>query len=68
MTPFEELRAIILNDSVLMAELTSASDQPDLFAKVIALSQQYGLWITITELEEIVRANRRSWLERGTFQ
>ena len=68
MMPFAELRAIILNDAALMAELTSAPNQPDLFAKVIALSQQHGLRITIPELEEIVRANRRSWLERGIFQ
>lgn len=57
-----------MEDPALMRELTSAASQSDLFAQVISLGLQHGLHITISELEEIVRANRRSWLERWLFQ
>jgi hypothetical protein len=57
-----------MEDPALMGELTSASSQNDLFAQVISMGRQHGLHITISELEEIVRANRRSWLERWLFQ
>jgi hypothetical protein len=57
-----------MEDPALMRELTSAPNQTDLFVKVMALGQQRGLQITIPELEEIVRANRRSWLERWLLQ
>lgn len=53
-----------MEDPALMRELTAAPTQADLFARVIALGRQRGLHLTIAELEEIVRANRRSWLER----
>ncbi len=57
-----------MEDPSLMREFTSASNQADLFSQVISLGRQHGLHITIAELEEIVRANRRSWLERWLFQ
>ena len=57
-----------MEDPVLMREFTSAPNQADLFAQVVALARQRGLSITTSELEEIVRANRRSWLERWLFQ
>jgi hypothetical protein len=53
-----------MEDPALMREFTSAQNHADLFAQVISLSRRHGLEITISELEEIVRANRRSWLER----
>jgi hypothetical protein len=62
--PFDQLRRIVMEDPALMRELTAAPTQADLFARVIALGRQRGLHLTIAELEEIVRANRRSWLER----
>ena len=68
MTPFAELRAIILHDPALMERFTAAPNEADLFAQVISLGRQRGLHITVSELEEIVRANRRSWLERWVFQ
>ena len=57
-----------MEDPALMRELTSAPNLADLFKQVIALGEQRGLRITISELEEIVRANRRFWLERWLFQ
>jgi len=66
-TPFDQLRRIVMEDPALMAELTPAPNQAELFAQVISLGRQRGLQLTIPELEEIVRANRRSWLERGIF-
>ena len=68
MTPFAELRAIILNDPALMEQFTAAPNEADLFAQVISLGRQRGLHVTISELEGAIRANRRSWLERWTFQ
>jgi hypothetical protein len=68
MTPFEELRAIILHDPVLIAELASIPTQEDLFARVLLLGSARGLAVSRAELENAVRANRRSWLERGTLQ
>ena len=68
MTPFEELRAIILNNPALLEELAAIPAQEDLFARVIFLGSRCGLAVSRAELEEIVRANRRSWLERWLFQ
>lgn len=67
MTPFEDLRAIVLNDPALIRELAAIPTQENLFARVIFLASQRGLDVARAELEEVVRANRRSWLERGIF-
>lgn len=68
MTPFEELRTIVLNDPALLQELAAIPAQEDLFAHVIFLGSRRELAVSRAELEEIVRANRRSWLERWLFQ
>ena len=65
---FDQFRQIVMEDPSLMAQLTAAPTNSDLFAQVISSGRQHGLLITIAELEEIVRANRRSWLERWLFQ
>jgi hypothetical protein len=57
-----------MEDPSLTAALTSAQDQSELFELVVSLGREHALPVTIPELEEIVRANRRSWLERWLFQ
>jgi len=57
-----------MQNPALMGQFTSAPNQAELFAHVISLGRQRGFQIDIPELEEIVRANRRSWLERWLFQ
>lgn len=56
-----------MEDPALMGRLTAVKNQADLFAEVISLGRRHGLEITIPELEEVVRANRRSWIERWAF-
>jgi hypothetical protein len=61
---FDEIRRIVMEDSSLMASLTSAETEAELFDLVSALGHSRGLELTTAELREIVRANRRAWLER----
>jgi hypothetical protein len=57
-----------MEDPALMAALASAQSQSELFELVVSLGREHALPVTIPKLEEIVRANRRSWLERWLFQ
>jgi len=57
-----------MEDSGLMRALTSAESDAELFALVIALGRKRGLEIPVAQLEEIVRVNRRAWLERWLAQ
>jgi hypothetical protein len=61
---FDEIRWIVMEDSGLMAAMTSAATEAELFALVIALGRQRGMELTCAELDEIARANRRTWFER----
>jgi hypothetical protein len=61
---FDEIRRIVIADPGLMSALTPAATERGLFAAVIALGRERGIAIAEAELAEIVRANRRAWLER----
>jgi hypothetical protein len=61
---FEEIRRIVMEEPRLMAALSAAATDSELFALVVALSNERGLEVTAVELEETVHANRRAWLER----
>jgi hypothetical protein len=61
---FDEIRRIVMDDSGSMSTLTSVESEAELFARVIALGRERGIELTSDELAEIVRANRRAWLER----
>jgi hypothetical protein len=65
---FDEIRRIVIEDSGLTRALTSAETEAELFALVIALGRERGIELTVTQLEEIVRANRRAWFERWLGQ
>jgi hypothetical protein len=56
-----------MEDSGLMATLTAAATEAQLFSLVIALGRERGFELTVAELEETARANRRAWLERWLF-
>ena len=58
----------MIEDPDLMRELTSAQNESQLFERVVSLGREHALPVTVAELEEIVRANRRSWLERWLLQ
>jgi hypothetical protein len=61
---FEEIRRIVMEEPQLMAAFSTPATDAELFARVIALGRERGLEVTAVELEDIVRANRRAWLER----
>jgi hypothetical protein len=63
-TDFDEIRRIVMDDSRLTETFTSTGSQEELFGLVIALGRERGLDVTTAQLEETVRLNRRSWLER----
>ncbi|HEY3839243.1 MAG TPA: hypothetical protein VGL72_21870 [Bryobacteraceae bacterium] len=68
LAPFDQLRRVVMQNPALMRELTSTQSQSELFELVVSLGREHALPVTIAELEEIIRANRRSWLERWLFQ
>ena len=53
-----------MEDPDLMSALTALETEAELFACVVALGRERGIALTVAELAEIVRANRRAWLER----
>lgn len=57
---------MVLNDAGLRDELLQAPDLPALFARVLALARERGIELSEEELQAVVNANRRSWLERWT--
>jgi hypothetical protein len=61
---FEEIRRIVMEEPQLISAFCAAGTDADLFARIIALGKERGLELTAVELENIVRANRRAWLER----
>jgi hypothetical protein len=61
---FDEIRRIVMEDSGLMSALTSVETEAELFERVIALGRGRGIELALDGLAEIVRANRRAWLER----
>ena len=61
---FVEILRLVIADPGLTRELASAANEAELFPKVIALGRSHGIEVTVAELEEITRANRRAWLER----
>jgi ribosome biogenesis protein Nip4 len=68
LSDFDEIRRIVMEDSSLMRALTSAETEAELFALVIALGGERGFELTVAQLEEIARANRRAWFERWLTQ
>lgn len=64
MNNFDELLRAVMADAGPMMALTSATTEAELFALVVALGRERGINVTAAELTEIVRANRRAWLER----
>jgi hypothetical protein len=65
---FDEIRRIVMEDAGLMRALTALETEEELFALVIALGRERGIALTVAELEEIARANRRAWFERWLAQ
>jgi hypothetical protein len=61
---FDEIRRIVMEEPRLMAAFSAAATDVELFARVVALGRERRLEVTTEELREIVRANRRAWLER----
>jgi hypothetical protein len=68
LSDFDEIRRIVMEDSGLMRAMTSAGTEAELFALVIALGRERGIELTVAQLEEIARANRRAWFERWLAQ
>lgn len=57
-----------MRDPRLMEKLTRCGSEEELFAEVLSIGRQYGFGLEASGLAEIVRANRRAWLERWTWQ
>jgi hypothetical protein len=61
---FDEFQRIVMEDRELTTSLASVETEAELFARVIVLGRERGIELAPAELAEIVRANRRAWLER----
>jgi len=62
---FEQVSQLILSDPSERDRLLEAADLPTLFGMVLAFAEERGYELREQELQAIVNANRRSWLERG---
>ena len=61
---FEGISQFILSDPPVRDRMLEAVDLPTLFGMVLACAEQRGCELREQELQAIVNANRRSWLER----
>ena len=61
---FDQLFQIVNSDPALREDLLKAPDLPSLFAKILTLAKVRNCPLTEQDLQAIVNANRRSWLER----
>jgi hypothetical protein len=61
---FDQLFQIVNSDPALREDLLKAPDLPSLFAKILTLAKARNCPLTEQDLQAIVNANRRSWLER----
>jgi hypothetical protein len=64
MPGFSSFLVMVLSDSALRDELLSAPDLPALLALAIATARDRGIELSKEELQTVVNANRRAWLER----
>ena len=64
MSNFDKIRRIVIEDAGLTTAFTAIDTEAELFDRVIALGRERGIELTAADLVEIVRANRRAWLER----
>ena len=64
MPGFPSFLRLVLNDAALRNELLQVPDLPALMARVQMLAGERGIELSHQELETVVNANRRSWLER----
>lgn len=68
MPGFPTFLAMVLDDAGLRDQLLEASDLPALFARVLTVARERGIELSEAELQAVVNANRRSWLERWSDQ
>jgi hypothetical protein len=65
---FDRFREFVMGDAALIETLTRCGSEAALFAEVLAIGRRHGFALEETDLAEIVRTNRRLWLERWTRQ
>lgn len=61
----ERLRAIVMADEGLMAELFAERDQPAFVATVVALAAEHGMAVTDKDLWDALAEGKSNWL--GTW-
>ena len=65
---FDRFREFVMGDAALIGRLIHCGSEAALFAEVLAIGREHGFGLEERDLIEIVRANRRLWLERWTWQ
>lgn len=68
MTGFQQVLQLVLNNPGLRDELLKTPNLPDLFSRVLSVAAENGFDLTEHDLQTLVSANRRSWLERWLDQ
>jgi len=68
MPGFSSFLVLVLNDAELRDELLNIPALPALLARVLERARERGIELSGQELQTVLNANRRSWLERWTDQ
>jgi hypothetical protein len=55
---------MVLADESLQAQLRDITEGDEFIAKVIELGEDRGCKFTAEDVEEAMRSNRRTWIER----
>jgi hypothetical protein len=64
MNEFEKFRRMVLRDPTIQVRLRDISDRSEFISLTVELGGEYGCSFTTADVEEGLRAGRRSWLER----
>jgi hypothetical protein len=65
---FDRFLEFVMGDAGLIGRLAGCATEEELFAEVLSIGRRQGFGVEASDLAEIVRANRRAWLERWTRQ
>lgn len=61
---FEKLRALVLQNPDLQAELQKINDRDLFVARVVRIGCELGLDLASEDILETMRENRQAWIER----
>ena len=61
---FEQFRQVVLNDAALQEKFLAVPESVEFRTLVIRLGAERGYDFTVDDIEDLLKVNRRAWVER----